>query len=1371
MGTLNRIYQGAVLKVGDGDDQLDGDRLRSTNDNPLWRHHELFQDAVNYYLLALGALAEASAESAAADDEGRLVRDLRERLGAAWKEFPRDTDPDLPGARSLRDSVAEHLGLKGNATLENAFEACLSGSESAAEARLLALQLLLSKCSGDAGVQQNGRGYLPRFVWSKNDPSWDFSPEAIEASRGAKRLSEEIHADETSQAELVGLAADMDLSWVVKVSPGKFYEGVEARDRLIEALKHTLDNLNDPSPRVAEVIEQNPGAVAGIESLREQVVALGVDELRIPRNRKANKDLTFSALLFQFFPSELTRSLLRLCIAKPKSSDTGDSKSVDFGKLGDDPIKLARGKRGYVFRAFTALKKWKAESDGEPVWKEFDIAAFKEALKSLNQFNQKTEEREVARQRLQARFDYMTGESSSWEAPKTSGEEEPEKQPPRLADDARYEKLVELQEELGADLEGDYGITRSALRGLRDIRAGWEQLPAAAGLEDFQNVVKDVQREHRDDIGSVPLFLALCEENWREVWQLSSEETNFGDHAAKDMLFAMCDLNDLKRDLERKKEPINLTPAEPVHSRRLFMFSDLAGSSDVKFLTPFSNPPRQRVEVSIAAEEDGGYREKRVVLEIGAKRLLRDQLAGAEDESSRWLQPMMEALELDAAPPEAKAFDSALALAPEIKRGSWMRMLVNFPVSLDAGWLVDALGKAERWKNQFNGIKDRALHLHWPGTATTEAAKRAPWHKRAGLAERGFSVLGFDFGQRTAGAWCLLDVSTSEPKPKSGRKPHWIGNDGTRDWFADVAHSGLTRLPGESAKVSWKGKLQTEFGRSKGRTATREEYNEARNLAREMGIDGDEAAPNGWIGKTHREKSFAEQNDALIRIARRRLSRLSTYHRWSCAKESEVKRLGRIRKELDAYEDHQDWAALIDGGEIEKFTTEAGAAFESLQDQLRQQLLKIADRAVPLRAKRWSWETRNPSGKDPWGRLVRIDDDSEAAKRRKIRAQRGISFRRIEQLEDLRRLFQRFNRSLGNSPGVPAKFGREAREQKVGEPCPDLLDKLDRIKAERVNLTAHLILAQALGLRLRGDKRDAKTRAASGIHGEYERIPGREPVDFIVIEDLERYRFSQGRAPSENSRLMKWSHRAVRDKLVMLCEPFGIPVLEVPPGYSSKICSETSRPGFRAVEVGPGETNKLGRVAEDNLDKLEAQLQQLPKPRPGEHPRRLIAPRPGGPLFIAVGKENGEIVGGPIRQADVNASINVALRAIAAPECFRVHSKIRTEPKDGSLTPIRNNKREKAAFDAKTKITALDSLPEDMLKQSTVNVFLDPDGVVGFDRIKVEGIDVPAATGRGVWSTINGSKKAGDLRPDLRWVICEKINEARVKKWGDNISR
>src|SRR5262249_28060034 len=97
--------------------------------------------------------------------------------------------------------------------------------------------------------------------------------------------------------------------------------------------------------------------------------------------------------------------------------------------LKEDPIKLVRGRAGIVFRAFTALPLWNAEDELDEIhrrscykdelaekgtyrfaWKEFDIAAFKEALKVYNQFQQNIEKREEKLNSFATKLLVMDGE-------------------------------------------------------------------------------------------------------------------------------------------------------------------------------------------------------------------------------------------------------------------------------------------------------------------------------------------------------------------------------------------------------------------------------------------------------------------------------------------------------------------------------------------------------------------------------------------------------------------------------------------------------------------------------------------------------------------------------------------------------------------------------------------------------------------------------------------------------------------------------------------------------------------------------------------------------------------------------------------------
>jgi hypothetical protein len=375
-----------------------------------------------------------------------------------------------------------------------------------------------------------------------------------------------------------------------------------------------------------------------------------------------------------------------------------------------------------------------------------------------------------------------------------------------------------------------------------------------------------------------------------------------------------------------------------------------------------------------------------------------------------------------------------------------------------------------------------------------------------------------------------------------------------------------------------------------------------------------------------------------------------------------------------------------------------------------------------------------------------------------LAGQRGISFERIDQIEELRRRFLSLNRVLQRELGAPPKSGRELRDDPVPDCCPDILAKLDRIKEQRVNQTAHLIVAQALGVRLRAHQVPKIERMERDLHGEYEIMPDRKPVDFIVLEDLSKYLISQARGPGENVRLMKWCHRQVTAKVKELCEPFGIPVLETPAAYSSKFCSRTGVAGFRAVEVTFRDRLSFpwSKRLEENLVEVAELFKWLGIANVGREnkpPRCLLAPLSLGPLFVPLQSE------APIIQADINAAINLGLRALAAPNAHEIHVRIRSEVKDGQFHVRAGSKREKARWGNKPPaIELLDANQRDALAREGghPNFFVDSGRVATFDKAEVKGLLLPVASGRGMWKSVR----------DAEWKRCHEINLERMRHWG-----
>ena len=1415
---MNRIYQGRASRLELLDDTKKAPAVLETFDskaltnqtNPLWKHHEIFQDAVNYYLVALASLAQGTEEAKEElSDNERLASDLITRTTESWTQFRGNTTD-----RHLHRSLSTWLNFSGGESIQDSFDLILKDNPSTPETRRLALQLILDRCGGDSAIQQGGREYLPKLCVAQTDNgkpysgSYDFDKIAIAAAKGKEQVAELLHS-EASTTDLQNLSNEMDISWAgIKCKPNEVLTGEELKKRLTEACKFLGKRFSSPQTIAEnELVSNQPKVVKALEDLIPQVANLD-EALSLSVNKGGNIswDLVHATYLFKVFPSSITGAILALSIKKPgtkkKSSTTT---GPNFSALGDDPLKLARGERGFVFPAFTALPTWNPKSSGQPTWKEFDIAAFKEALKSLNQFNQKTAERSAQEKNLFGKITILLGGSKpkGWKPAQTEGGES-EAEPTAL-DATLLQRAQELETRLTSELadtvvaektsnlsfngqcyphrDGQWWISNASLRGFCDLTEKWNKLAEKAGErlteEELENVVKDYQREEKNkkQVGSLPFLLALCHQDYWSLWKKDNDPKQDDDPTYNRFLFKIAALHQEVRDYQRSKEPINLTPAEPRQSRRLYMFSDISGKEKVSF------KEEGVFETTLAYFAKGECRKQRTRIHYQAPRLKRDQLLGGEE--SRWLQPMTKALGLEL-PKAAPKFESAVSLMPDFDRKGNTRFLLNFPKTIDETWLKTQIGKDAIWSGQFNGVKDKNLHLHWPQSKpNTKQAKNSPWWKNETNITNGFTTLSVDLGQRTAGAWALLKVTCWKPKTK--RPLQSLGHDGEREWFAEVLRTGMLRLPGEDQIVSRKlhdretlkpikgtQKFARELAGSAGRNADSKEHDEALKLAERLGATD----PANWVGKERHTKSYPQQNDSLLTLANRRLSRLATFHRWSCTEtalddekkdartktrivaallaelehwdDSEVTKwhqellaqhhylaelfpqsnneekpppkgqkstLGKRKKIADSWDEKKKklWDDNFSPTHFELFSKKASTRFNSYRNELLTLLLELANRTAPLSGEVWVWEDREKQKEeDPsYGYLAWAPTIQPKAP--KIRGQRGLSMARLEQLESLRTLFLRYNRSMDKIAGKQSKIGFGFSHD-AGEPAEILLKKIDRMKEQRINQTAHLILAQALGVQLKHhDNADRQHRKEQDIHGEYEIITDkhsnkRQPVDFIVIENLDRYLTSQGRAPSENRRLMKWAHRAVRDKLKMLAEePFGIPVVEAPAAYSSRFCARSSQPGSRCEErksLNEKEDSylfeqflkrsqkapTLGRKDNRPLyQELLAQFKKLEdhnkdRKETKKKPRSLVLPKTGGPLFLPA-------VSGPITQADANAAINVGLRAMAAPDSLHLIHKLRTERerKTNTIIPVLKNAREKAAYDKSNDIKAVTS--------------------------------------------------------------------------------
>lgn len=1350
--SLHRIYQGRINRAwyaskGKGW-KSSGQSQRMTDwSQALADAHVLFQTAVNWYLLGLASLVT--------EDHPRLGG-MRRQLAECWDDYDRRHER----RRGLRYSLAPALGFAPTASFDEAVQRMLAGNIAHKTIRQKAVDLLIHAVSGgDGAIQQEGRTYLPRFCWSGYSGGWACDATATANKEGKRRIAEFIHREPPPDPQAIAeMAKQFSMGWLVALQPDKWMDEQAARKQTDKALEHFL-NPPDPEARVAKAATQIPGLRETLASLRENLALTRIGERAICKNRKAPKDRTFAAILFKVAPSPHTMALLRLVVAKPKQSISPDPRHdvEPFSIDGHDPIQLARGQRGYIFPAFTAQPDWGAIDSGQPVWKEFDTAAFKEALKTINQISQKQTERDDERARVLAELAWMNGETNPDEARTAlrkgkSQDEDDDDLPGVLGNDPRVAVLERvLREDLAITnqlTDGDslaYTLRSRTLRGWRELCARWNEeadRKPDTTPERLIALCDEHQAAHRDDAGGIAFFRAMSARDCWPIWRTPTDaerSVRNQHHWSDDLIRDYAHQLELREEAERLTQPIRFTPADAEQSPRLLMLSDLVGSS---FRLDGTSA---RVHVPVL--QQGRWQKSVILVDFTAPRLIRDGWIGGE--AVHWLPPVAAALGLPKSADQDLAEGAALALMPRRQRdGSWAH-LVNIPIKIDVAALQQALPRRLS-PTQFVGTKDKHLHLHWPGTKGT----KADWWKVLD----GFRALSVDLGQRAAVAWALLEASANQPSSHA-----WVlGTADRRTWTAGLSSCGLSPLPGED---------------DRGRCASPDETAAARDLLARLGeshLDDD-----GRLALMR----FPEQNDLLLVAARRTQGRLARLHRWVWMLSESALR-ARALDEIDNPERLTVDAhaiATARRGNVVPLDQALRIQLAELSAVLPCLLVELTTRIVPIQDSRWEWRVEGGHG-----RLLRVPHRHGTPV--KIRGQRGLSLARIDQIEELRRRWLSFNRAQERKAGERPPSARELRAKPLPEPCPDLLAKLEQLKDDRIDQTAHLILAEALGVRLKPHALTPEVRLRGDHHGEYERI--REPVDAVVLEDLGRYRADQGRSPRENSRLMQWAHRAILGKVKLLCEPFGIPVVEVNAAYSSRFCSRTGVAGFRAVEVTSAdrhrwpwngllaEANAAGESAREDAKRaraLFALFDHAPSiaPKPGQAivpQRTLLWPRAGGPLFVpmrdwpeAVAKDGGTLVTRHgIQQADINAAINIGLRALAGPMAFSIRQRVRVEPApDGGMTALCVNKLELAR--------GLVSLPDLGEERARATWFIDqgevaPDTWTRKDHairvaasITIAGQAVRIATGRALW----GAVKHG------AWDRVMQINRARLGKWQD----
>ena len=674
---------------------------------------------------------------------------------------------------------------------------------------------------------------------------------------------------------------------------------------------------------------------------------------------------------------------------------------------------------------------------------------------------------------------------------------------------------------------------------------------------------------------------------------------------------------------------------------------------------------------------------------------------------------------------------------------------LTFPVEIQAEKLIAQLGKQALWAKRFNLTPDGEKFRESTLRRKHEKQPKEPPRPLEELIQR-FTFGSVDFGLH-ADAWAMHVVRLDEEfgTDKMGRPipSRSITTGDEAPWHLATRELRKLRLQGNDATV-WRKRTEKDAGRKgedkklefdfreelygdTGRRASPKETEEC------FGIMSDllgEAYAWEFVSRERKMPvdfhtkatallaafSFPEQNDKLIIVARRAQSRLARIARWRAGIAEESRRDATL-KELqqacacevkegnpkarlpDGQSEGEQWIPTqiqnaVKNRDFDTLANETRAEHQRLIEVLPPLLVKISNRVLPLRGRSWAWERVEDREKE--GRLHGLEHSGPKIEVVLLQGQRGLSIMRIEQIEELRRRVQSFNQAERRhfaaeqvANGVMTSDAAKAwiRRDFI-DPCANLLDKLDEIKTQRVNQAAHQIFAQMLGVRLAKPPDNKKAlHLERDQHGVYEKF--REPVDFVAIEDLSRYRATQGKSPQENGRLMKWCHRAIRDKLRELGEPFGIPILEVPPAYSSQFCARSGVIGFRAEDVTAGfearapwcfklrvkdgeeestEQREMRQLAADlHVAQLAMEENWRAAHRSGKPPKvTVLLPKRGGQIFVPIvaAEKHDNRLAARILDADLNAAMNIGLRAVADPRMWEFFPRLRTMRLSGEVS-------------------------------------------------------------------------------------------------------
>lgn len=1318
MSPITRIYQGRVtaIKFENSDTGSEAEAHEA-----LIRTFELFQDSVNYHLVALSIMAE--------HNDNPILASFSEQVKKIWDS-------------NLRESISRCLGISGSSTFEEIADMMFHDCPCKGALPYIT-QYLLTIGKGDGAITKASKTITPWLCFNDTKPTFPLSKDWLVACEKRRELVSLLSKPSHHESVYENFVQDMQLTWAgIKCQKNAFWTDLELKQELNFAISQV-----EKFP-IPEGVEKQEFETA-VNYWKDHVHIIRKCDVMKNGGGNMNMAKKYAALVFMLFPGKVSAAVLSSILLKEKLPEL----PISNYPLSDDPFILARGERGYVYKGVTALPNW------ECFLKNWEILAFAEALETLHAFVLKSQERDVMVADIVSELKYI--ENGIQETRKRNRIEETEdvenEQGVILGGDPRFEAMKKLVEEISLDKITEYHISNRTIQGYDELRKIWLSMEQAGDgdRESLARKVRELQASNRR-FGSQSLFDALTKDEYRIIWHDWSDKYPRSHNILRDF--------SLWQSLHNKKsqygQPVRVSAANPVTSPRQLLYSSLA-SRDCKYIA--GGKEKIRVIVTI---RNANSRWEFVPAEINfsAPRFERDELghntanwivSDKKKQSITWLPPMMEALSL---PPNLVELERTPAVNLYIKyeqaenKQSVPLCYLNFSVALNVEQLQEKVGKSAIWKKQFHGSSDEKVYLKWP---STDAHKdETQWWMCDDVVGNGFNVLSIDLGIRYAAAYSIIHVSKEdEIKSLNGRKipNRCIGFTDGQAWYGAVVHQGLIKLTGEGKSASLKEKIHGV------RKAKSEEKEALINTFASFGL-------TPWFSKREDALiSIAQLNDEALRLFCRLLSRCRKFSSW-------VYKLTLNEKKSETLEAIRDYFSKVG----EDFLPEIRLALEkgdtatvekrlrSATTRLREQLPSVAEKVtnsmLPQQRYKWTWQPVSLPGIIGSGqmRLERVK------KREKVHHyfMGGLSVRRLSQIEELRQCLQSMNRILSNQPGNEEKLRSEDLDEKVSNPCPEILKKIENLREERVHQIAHEIVAQALGVKLVETKNNAKTdeRGRDVYHGSYEKIPSRSPVDFVVLENLSRYKTSIDHSREENTTLMRWAHRQIVAKVKqLLSEVFGVPVLETYAAYTSKMDYTDSSPGFRAEHMSLASCRYMTEKASNYNEKMTArayeEAMKLIQERNLDDKLRLYRPREGGVYFIAQ-HGDGHV---SVRNADMNASANIAWRALAAPDSLSLlHRLFFVKGPKGDLK-LRDNKTLRANAIKRLGLEVVNPDVSQVEKTGIVAAFYGKN-LQGkpLCYIRVGDENIPFMYSKMMWGSLKSRQ----------WAICHRLNVRLLEKMG-----